>query len=83
MPIDWDEPHDVKGLAQAMGRSRGYVEDMKACGFQMPGHRGTVRMAFDFLAKHPEFSRRHAAQVRFSRRELTGTNGNTGAIAKS
>ena len=42
---DWDELHDVKGLAATLKRSREYVVDMKACGFVMPGGRATLRMA--------------------------------------
>lgn len=70
---DWDEPHDVKGLAGMLKRTREYIEDMKTCGFVMPGGRATLRMAFDWLAKHPEFSRSAAQKVRFARRSQTVT----------
>lgn len=89
MATDWDQPRDIKGLAEVLGRSRCYVQDMKACGFIMPGGKATLRMAFDWLAKHEDFTREQAAIVRFARRkaaslpvrEQMGTTGNTDALA--
>lgn len=80
---DWDEPHDVKTLAGVLKRSREYLVDMKACGFVMPGGRATLRMAFDWLAKHPEFSRSEAKRVRFARRSQTVATDNTAQIVKA
>jgi len=69
---DWDKPCDVKELAAVLGRSRSYLDDMKTCGFIMPGGRATLRMAFGWLANHEEFNRRAAAKVRFARRKTAG-----------
>ena len=66
---DWDEPMDVKGLAEVLKRSRAYVEDMKTLGFPMVGGRATLRMAFDWLARNPECTRSKANAVRFARRK--------------
>lgn len=68
-PTDWDEPLDTKGLADALKRSRAYVQDMKTCGFPMISGRATLRMAFDWLARHPECTRDRANAVRFARRD--------------
>jgi hypothetical protein len=75
---DLDERHDVKGLAEALKRCRGYVEDMKTTGFVMIGGRASLREAVQWLADNPTFTRRRAAEVRFARRsgdkrEQTGT----------
>lgn len=79
---DLDEMHDVKGLALALKRNRTYVSDMRAAGFEMPGSRASLRMALQWLADHPEFTRRQAAEVRFARREQTRTNENSARIVK-
>lgn len=82
---DWDEMHDVKGLAGALKRCREYVEDMKTCGFEMIHGRASLRMANQWLADHPQFSRAAARTVRFARRNAARsqkvTNGNTDALA--
>lgn len=83
MNTDWDEPQDVKGLAEVLGRHENYVYDMRACGFVMPGDRATLRMAFDWLAKHEDFSRKKAAEVRFARRRVEkGGNGVSAKLAR-
>lgn len=68
--MDWDRPHDIQGLATVLLKHRNYVSDMKACGFQMPGGLATYRQAINWLANHPEFTRRHAHAVRFARRRV-------------
>jgi hypothetical protein len=80
---DWDEPHDVKGLAGVLGRHENYVYDMRACGFVMPGGRATLRMAFAWLAQNQDFKRRKATAVRFARRVKTGGNGTSGELASA
>jgi hypothetical protein len=79
---DWDEPRDVKGLAAVLKRSREYVADMRSSGFIMPGGRATLRMAFDWLAKHPDFTRHAARRARFARRAQMVTPGNTARLAE-
>jgi hypothetical protein len=66
---DWDELHDLKGLARALKRSNAYVFGMKSLGFTMINGRGSIRMAMDWLAKHPGFTMTQVRQVRFSRRK--------------
>lgn len=51
---DWDKPLSIGELAVAIGRSERYVYYMKRLGFAMIGGRATVRMAMEFLEKHPE-----------------------------
>lgn len=82
MTTDIDELHDVKGVARLLKRSREYVEDMKTCGFVMPGGRASVRMALTWLANNEKFTRGAAARVRFTRRSQTVTNGNTAKLAR-
>jgi len=65
---DWDELHDLKGLADALKKGKAYVYDMKSVGFVMPGGRASIRMAMGWLGNHPEFTRTQAAKVRFARR---------------
>ena len=58
---DWDEMHDVKGLAAVLKRSREYVEH-EDVGFVMIHGRASLRMANQWLADHPEFSRARPAR---------------------
>lgn len=43
----------AKELADALGRSVRYVQEMKSLGFPMPGDRATLREAREFLTKFP------------------------------
>ena len=43
----------IKELADALGRSRSYIFEMKRCGFIMPGNRATLHQAMSFLARNP------------------------------
>lgn len=59
---------DAKGVAAALSRHPNYIYDMRTAGFLMPGGRGTVRSAMQWLLDHPDFRRRTAAEIRFARR---------------
>lgn len=85
MKDDWDELHDVKGLAEALKKSAGYIYDMKSVGFLMPGGRASKRMAMTWLADHPDFTRGKAVFVRRSNarqpvREEMGRNGKSANV---
>ena len=43
----------VKELAGALGRSERYIWYLRACGFQMPGGRASLREAKEFLLTCP------------------------------
>lgn len=77
---DLDELFDVKGLAAGLKRSREYVSDMKSAGFFMPAGRASLRMAVQWLADHPKFSRKQAKAVRFSRRSQKVTPDNIAGV---
>ena len=51
---DWDKLLSKCELAMALGRSQRYISYMKQLGFEMPGGRSTIRLAFEFLKAHPE-----------------------------
>lgn len=50
---DWDKPLSREELAESIGRTGRYVNYMKSLGFEMPGGRSTIRLAMEFLKKHP------------------------------
>jgi hypothetical protein len=47
-----------KELACELGRAVGYVYDMRASGFQMPGGKATIGEARSFLARNGSPSRK-------------------------
>lgn len=77
---DLDELHDVKGLARGLKRAPSYVYAMTADGFRMAGQRASLRMAIQWLADRPDWSKK---QVYFARRGKTGRNGESAKIVSS
>ena len=60
----------TKELAQALKKSRSYVQAMKRRGFQMPGGVATVDEAREWLRSHPEPRSRNTAEQYGTRRNI-------------